>query len=267
MQEGTLTWSLRRNSLPLPARRAHMNTSVSGAFGRFIFHHFSWCVFVLLFHVFWMDLDLHFGGMLASFSMFFAWLFRASILHWFFINFARISICFLKYFCWFPWSYIQLAKASKTRVFTLLLHSLHFRKHMFFHYFLGMFRCSLFAQFGAIFCNNVGVVLVWIWHKNWRFFDVDFLIISWCVFRRLLAPKMIRLASLWRPKVHQKSYFSQPCFLDLPGGSPAVVWSVPGLIWCHFGTVVASCCYRFLMFFNIFWSIGVRGGGGWSTVS
>ena len=101
-------------------------------FGASFLHHFSWCVFALFFHVFLMDSDLHFGVMLASFSMFFALLFRASILDGTVINFARICMCFLKYFCWFPWSYIQLAKALKTLVFTLLLHSLHFRKHMFF---------------------------------------------------------------------------------------------------------------------------------------
>ena len=101
---------------------------------------------------------------------------------------------------------------------------------MFFHNFLDIFRCSLFAQFGAIFCINVGVILVWIWHKNFRLFDDDFLIISWCVFRRLLAPKMIHLgvplAHLWRPKVYQKSYFSQPCFLASRAHAPRT-WRRP----------------------------------------
>ena len=55
-------------------------------------------VFCIVFSYFLMDFDLHFGAMLASFSMFFASLFRASVLHGFFINFARISICFFKYF-------------------------------------------------------------------------------------------------------------------------------------------------------------------------
>ena len=163
MQEGNLIWSLRRNSLPLPALRAHgplhsgLGPSRPMAFWRFIFASFFVMCFCIVFSCFLMDFDLHFGAMLASFSMFFALLFRASILHGFVINFGRIFIYFLKYFCS---SCIQLAKPSETLVFTLLLHSLHFRKHMFFHYFLNMFRCSLFAQFGALFCTNVGVILV-----------------------------------------------------------------------------------------------------------
>ena len=53
-------------------------------------------VFCIVFSCFF---DIHFGSMLASFSMFFAWLFRASILHGFFIIFARnfmfFEVCLL----------------------------------------------------------------------------------------------------------------------------------------------------------------------------
>ena len=45
-----------------------------------------------------MDFDLHFGAMLASFFMFFALLFRASILHGFVINSARIFIYIFEVF-------------------------------------------------------------------------------------------------------------------------------------------------------------------------
>ena len=44
------------------------------------------------FHVFLMDFDLRFGAMLASFSMFVALRFRASILHGFVISFSRMFI-------------------------------------------------------------------------------------------------------------------------------------------------------------------------------
>ena len=48
-------------------------------------------VFVVsFFHLFLKDVDLHLGSMLASFSMFFALLVRASILHGFVINCAMI---------------------------------------------------------------------------------------------------------------------------------------------------------------------------------
>ena len=95
MQEGTLTWSLRRNSLPLPALRAQ-GPSGRIAFWRLIFASFFVMFFCIVFSCFLMDFDLHFGAMLASFSMFFASLFRASILDGTVINFARICMCFLK---------------------------------------------------------------------------------------------------------------------------------------------------------------------------
>ena len=40
--------------------------------GASFLHHFSWCFFELFFHVLLIDVDLHFGSMLESFSMFFA---------------------------------------------------------------------------------------------------------------------------------------------------------------------------------------------------
>ena len=61
----------------------------------------------------------------------FSIIFRASILHRCFINFARTFMYLLKTCCWFPWSYIQLSKPSKTFIFILLVHGLTFRKHMF----------------------------------------------------------------------------------------------------------------------------------------
>ena len=85
MQEGTLTWSLQRNSLPLPALRAQ-GPSGRIALWRLIF---ASLFFVCFFHIFLINFDLHCGTMLASFSMFFALLFRASILDGTVIIFAR----------------------------------------------------------------------------------------------------------------------------------------------------------------------------------
>ena len=85
------------------------------AFGRVIFASFFVTRFCIvcssIFDWFWPPLGLH---MLASFSMFFALLFRASILHSFVINFVRMFMYCLKYFCWSSWSYLQLANPSKS---------------------------------------------------------------------------------------------------------------------------------------------------------
>ena len=43
------------------------------------------------------------------------------------------------------------------------------------------------------------------------------------------------------------------------------VWSVPGVDWSHFGSVVSCLCNRFLMLSYIFWSIGVGVGVGGGT--
>ena len=95
MQEGTLTWSLRRNSLPLLALRALGPLRAHG----FMALHFCIIFRDVFLYCFLMDFDLHFGTMLASFSMFVALLFRPSILHGFVINFERMFIYLLKYFC------------------------------------------------------------------------------------------------------------------------------------------------------------------------
>ena len=55
-------------------------------------------VFCMFFHVLLMEFKLHFGSMLVAFSMFFALLFRASILQGFVINFARIFIYMFEVF-------------------------------------------------------------------------------------------------------------------------------------------------------------------------
>ena len=76
-----------------------------GPFWAYSFLALNFCIIVRdvflysFFIYFLMDFDLHCGAMLASFSMFVALLFRASILHGFVINFARNLIYFLKYFC------------------------------------------------------------------------------------------------------------------------------------------------------------------------
>ena len=107
--------------------------------GASFLHHFSWRFFFLL----WRILTC----ILESFSMFFAFVFRALILHGFVIICLRICMYLLTYFCWFPWSYIQLAKPSKTC-------GLHFRKHMFFIKFLDMCRCSLLHPF-VLYCAQI----------------------------------------------------------------------------------------------------------------
>ena len=91
------------------------------------------------------------------------------------------------------------------------------QKHKFLHYLCMVytfvnscffFKChrhvslQLFASFCIIFCTNVGVNFVWFGHQNWLFFSTDFLTVSWCVFRRLSASKMINLGSLLRPQAH-----------------------------------------------------------------
>ena len=98
MQEGTLTWSLRRNSLPLLALQAQRPLRAH-SFLALNFASFFVMFFCKVFSCFLMDFDLHFGAMLASFSMFVALFFRASILHGFVINCARMFIYVLKYFC------------------------------------------------------------------------------------------------------------------------------------------------------------------------
>ena len=151
-----------------------------------------------------MDFDLHFGSMLVSFSMVFALLFRASILHGFVINFAWNFMYCSKYFCWYAWSYIQLAKPSKTLCFTLLSHALHFRKHIFFFVFFFYSR-HVSLQFVASF-------VAYDLHQCWRHFDIllaselicfdtECLTISWCVCWCLLAPKVIHLGSLCALKI------------------------------------------------------------------
>ena len=98
MQEGTLTWSLRRNSLPLLALRAQRPLRAHS----FLALHFCIIfrdVFLYCFFMFLIDVDLHFGAMLASFSMFFVLRFRALIFHRFVINFSKMFIYFLQYFC------------------------------------------------------------------------------------------------------------------------------------------------------------------------
>ena len=76
------------------------------------------------------------------------------------IQFCKDLYVFFEVFLLISMVLHPIGEASKTIVFTLLLHSLHFRKHMFFYCFRDMFRCSLFAPFVVIFCTNVGAF----WH-------------------------------------------------------------------------------------------------------
>ena len=118
-----------------------------------------------------------------------------------------------------------------------------------------MFRCSLFVSFVVIFCTNIGIILVWFWHKNYKKIDTDFLTIPWCVFRPLLAPKIINLGSLcpplatplrpfgvslrcWTPEGLIAQGWTAVCLVTaLPPRSAKYVrsWSVPGPYWMRPG--------------------------------
>ena len=80
-----------RGNLDFPALRA------LGPLRAYKFWRLHFCIIVrdeleIFFQIFEIDFDLHFGSMLASFSMFVAFCFRSSILHGFVINVAIISI-------------------------------------------------------------------------------------------------------------------------------------------------------------------------------
>ena len=196
-----------------------------------------------------MEFDLHFGSMLASFSMFVALLFRASILHGFVIKFAMDFMYCSKSVYWFPWSYIQLTKHSKTLVFRLLCIVYTFANTCLFHNCRDMLRCSLLHHL-LLYCAPK---LASLWYecsiKTYVFVDTTLLTISWCVFWRLLAPKMLYGA----PQIIKNHIFRNHAFRISTGW----VWSVPVVVWSHFGIF----WHRFLMHSSIFWSIGVEGGG------
>ena len=135
------------------------------AFGRFIFRDVFSYSFLCIFDGIWLPF-WHVGVIFHVFCI----TFSGIDLHGFIIKFCKESYICFEIFCWFPWSYIQMAKPSKTLAFTLLLHGLHFRKHMFFYNCRDMFRCSLFASFVVKLCTNDSVILIWFWHKSWRFF-------------------------------------------------------------------------------------------------
>ena len=262
MQEGTLTWSLQRNSLPLPALRAH------GPIRAYSFLALNFCtifrdVFLYCFFMFFDGFRPPFWRHVGVIFHVFCITFSSIGSTWIFHQFCKDFYMFFEVFLLISMVLHPIGESFKNTCFYI---TFAFRKHMFFYSFRDMFRCSLFAPFVVIFCTNVGVILAWFWHQNWSFFDTDFLTISWYVFRSLSAPNLIRLGSFWRPfgapKFIKNHIFRNHAFWISPEGPRVSFGASPGVIWCHFGTVFASCCYSFLMFFNIFWSIGVGGGGG-----
>ena len=115
------------------------------------------------------------------------------------------------------------------------------QKHLFLIYFCIVYTFAiscLFQNFRdiwfvVIFCTNVVVILVRLWHQNWLFFDVDFLIISWCVFRRLLAPENDPFGVPLASQSSSKIIFSVAMLFRSPeGGFGASL----GVDWSHFGS-------------------------------
>ena len=105
-----------------------------------------------------MDFDLHFGAMLASFFMFLI-IFSSIDFTWICHQFFYESYIFVEVFLLISVVLHAIGETLKNMCFHILLHSLPFRKRMFFDKFRDMFRCSLFASFVAMFCTN-GVILV-----------------------------------------------------------------------------------------------------------
>ena len=133
----TLTWSLWRNSLPLPALWAR-GPSGRMAFGRFILASFFVMFFCIVFSCIydgsWPPFWCHFQCLLHYFFEHRFYMDLSSIMQ-------RIS-CIVWIGFLLPWSYVQLVKPSKTGAFTLLLHGLPFRKHIFFQNVRDIWRCS-----------------------------------------------------------------------------------------------------------------------------
>ena len=140
--------------------RTPLGPSERMAFWRFIFASF-FGVFVLFFHVCLMDFDLHFGAMLASFSMFVALLFRASILHGFVINFGRMFIYFLKYFFCFRRPASNWRNPQKHLFLNDFCIVYTFASTCLFHNCRDMFRCSLLHHL----LLHFGSMLASFWYK------------------------------------------------------------------------------------------------------
>ena len=169
MQEGTLTWSLRRNSLPLPALRAHWPLRAPPSewlFGASFLHHFSYCFLYSLFMFVWWILIYILAPCWHHFQCFLHDCFE----HRFYMDFSSILQGFLYVF----WS-ISVGSHGPTSNWRKLQKHLFlnyfcivytFANTCFFYSFRDMFRCSLFAPFVVIFCTNVGVILAWFWHQN-----------------------------------------------------------------------------------------------------
>ena len=142
MQEGALTWSLRRNSF---RHSGPKDPSGLIAFGRFIFASFFVMCFYIVFSCFFYGFRLlfwrHVGVTFHVFCITFSSIDFTRICH----QLCKELYIFFEVFLLISVVLRPIGETFKNTWCYLLSHSLHFRRHMFFHNFRDMFRCSLFA--------------------------------------------------------------------------------------------------------------------------